>query len=444
MFHIISSASTSRPSKSERHPFSSSDRIAAMEPGQVQVTRDQNVTPIFDTLAGLNWNTFQQVSVDEAMRSTDWDKLCQLASDLNNNMPCTLLDKQNAGLNSLIKVLEFADTTRWVARIPLHLGKREQDSTLLRSEVHTMQLIRECCGSHLPVPRVFAYEADARNRVGVPFILMELLLANTAMDSAGGYSVHRGVIPKDHRPNFYRSVAHCQVHLTHLRFPKIGTIIGRVDTGAFDIGPLPHIGGPFETASAFFTAWADHVKFDKERSEVIRMMPAEPPGLAEQVADAIENFPAQIRALVTRRPPLHNNGPFPLIHTDFLHSNMLVDSQFNLVGVIDWEGAQTVPWECVSFPGFLEAMPPSFDLPTNYDASGQPLDQATRELWEERRQYVELVKAAEYTAAVERGGTDDMLSASLDDHNTQALAYIIRAYEDIGKLGFYDKVVDQL
>lgn len=85
---------------------------------------------------------------------------------------------------------------------------------------------------------------------------------------------------------------------------------------------------------------------------------------------------------------------------------MLVDSVFNLVGVIDWEGAHTVPWECITFPGFLETMPPSFDLPTNYDASGRPLDEETWELWEERRWYVELGKAAEHIAATERGGRE--------------------------------------
>lgn len=385
------------------------------------------------------------------MRRTDWGKLCQLASDLNDNTPCVLLDKTNAGLNNLVRVLEFADnTTRWIARIPLHLGRREQDATALRSEVHTMQLIHErcCSGSSnllLPVPRIFAYEADAENPIGVPFILMEFLSADTAMDSAGGYDVHRGAIPRAHRPNLYRSVAQCHVHLTRLRFPKIGTVTRCAETGAFDIGPLPRIGGPFETASAFFAAWAERVKFKgKGRGEIIRMMPADPPGLAERVADAIESFPAQVRDLMARRPPPRNDGPFPLVHTDFLHSNMLVDTEFNLVGVIDWEGAQTVPWECVTFPGFLGCMPPSFDLPNKYDESGQPLDEKTRELWEERRQYIELVKAAESEAAVERGEHDDSLSAYLGDNNTQALAYAINAYDDVGKLGFYDGVVDQL
>ncbi|CAN8105949.1 unnamed protein product [Discula destructiva] len=74
-----------------------------------------------------------------------------------------------------------------------------------------MQLIQEVCDSKLPVPRVFAYKADAEDEIGVPLTLMELLPANTAMDSAGGYDAHRGVTPREYRPNFYRSIAECQV-----------------------------------------------------------------------------------------------------------------------------------------------------------------------------------------------------------------------------------------
>jgi hypothetical protein len=37
----------------------------------------------------------------------------------------------------------------------------------------------------------------------------------------------------------------------------------------FECGPLPGIGGPFDTATAFFEAWADSVKFkwDKDCGE---------------------------------------------------------------------------------------------------------------------------------------------------------------------------------
>ncbi|MBE3046700.1 phosphotransferase [Candidatus Bathyarchaeota archaeon] len=54
--------------------------------------------------------------------------------------------------------------------------------------------------------------------------------------------------------------------------------------------------------------------------------------------------------------------------TDFLHSNIIVDEESSAVtGIIDWEGAYTVPWELVAFPEFLQAMPPTFDLPACSD-----------------------------------------------------------------------------
>jgi hypothetical protein len=50
-----------------------------------------------------------------------------------------------------------------------------------------------------------------------------------------------------------------------LRLPKIGTIVRNREC-RYESGPFPGIGGPFDTAAAFFEAWADKVKFkwDKE------------------------------------------------------------------------------------------------------------------------------------------------------------------------------------
>lgn len=185
------------------------------------------------------------------------------------------------------------------------------------------------------------------------------------------------------------------------------------------------------------------------RARAVRHGPRrDPPEHARQVADAVESFPAQVRDLLAgrRRASPRDEGPFPLAHADFLHSNVLVDAEFGVAGVIDWEGAHAVPWECVAFPGFLECMPPAFDMPTKYDDDGQPLDEETRALWGERRQYVQLVRAAERDAAAEEGveGTDDLLSSTLGDDNAQALAYAIKVYEDVGKLGFYDRVIRQV
>ena len=226
-----------------------------------------------------------------------------------------------------------------------------------------------------------------------------------------------------------------QVQIASLRLPKIGTIV-RNREGGYESGPLPGIGGPFDTAAAFFEAWADNVKFKWDDETIRRMMQRGPPGLAERMIAIVSEFPSQIKAMASRLSA-RNNGPFPLCHDDFLHSNIMVDeNSFDVTGIIDWEGACTVPWELIAFPEFLQAMPASFDLPQKYDRDGQPLDEEVRRTWRERQEYVEMVRSAELQ--------DNLLSTCLGSRRSQALAYAYGAFTSIGNLGLYDGVVEEL
>jgi hypothetical protein len=63
--------------------------------------------------------------------------------------------------------------------------------------------------------------------------------------------------------------------MTSLRFSKIGTIV-RAENGEYDIGPLPDIGGPFDTATQFFEAWAERSQFPHGKDQVIRRMGSGP------------------------------------------------------------------------------------------------------------------------------------------------------------------------
>lgn len=48
------------------------------------------------------------------------------------------------------------------------------------------------------------------------------------------------------------------------------------------------------------------------------------------------------------------NGPFPLCHLDFHYSNMLVDGEYNITGILNWSNVQTVPVERFAMiPGFI-------------------------------------------------------------------------------------------
>lgn len=224
--------------------------------------------------------------------------------------------------------------------------------------------------------------------------------------------------------------------MTSLRLPKIGSIV-RTPEGAYECGPLPGIGGPFDTASAFFEAWANSVKFKWDEGTIRNMMQRGPIP-ADKMLEIINNFPSQIKAVASQLS-LADQGPFPLAHDDFLHSNIMVDDNFDVTGFIDWDGACTVPLELIAFPDFLTAMPVAFDLPQNYDQDGQPFDEEIQETWRERGDYIEMVKSFESDSH-----HDSLLSACLRDKKTQALAYLYGAYTSTGKLGFYDRAMQDL
>ncbi|KAG4436427.1 hypothetical protein IFR05_008082 [Cadophora sp. M221] len=143
--------------------------------------------------------------VDNCMKATNWDALRHYASALNDDIKCTILPRITNGLYHLVCLLEFENKTRWVVRIQMHKSTQRL-AKRLQNEIDAMALIRE--RTKVPIPRVFGYEIDGNNPTGVAFMLMEFLPGDVAIDADGGY----------------------------------------------DIGPFPDLGGPFETATAFFDA----------------------------------------------------------------------------------------------------------------------------------------------------------------------------------------------
>lgn len=174
------------------------------------------------TSDGSSWATvedfLQTARDDEAscFHRTQWDQLCLAASRANGNLACEALDMVANGMYNIVRPLEFSDKSRWAARVYIRATTAENESDL-EASVATMQYIRN--HSDLPIPRVFAHAANEDNPVAAAYMLIELLPGIVAMDAFGGYEKHRGELPTECRPVFYRSVAKRHVGRNALSTP---------------------------------------------------------------------------------------------------------------------------------------------------------------------------------------------------------------------------------
>uniref|UniRef100_A0A0B7K1Q4 Aminoglycoside phosphotransferase domain-containing protein n=1 Tax=Bionectria ochroleuca TaxID=29856 RepID=A0A0B7K1Q4_BIOOC len=247
--------------------------------------------------------------------------------------------------------------------------------------------------STIPVPEVYAYEPTHDNVVGVPFILMEFIPGNTAMDSFGG-TRYIGETPPQFKLKFHAAMADIQVQMSAIRFPKIGAMTK----------------APDGTYTATFPY----------RDELIRER------TPLQVVDEVLKFKGLAKHFHFRE------GPFPLFHTDFCTSNMIIDPQHNVLSVIDWEDAYVAPWEMVEFTKELSIVPPAMDGPMYRE------NEQTRQRALERSQYIKLAREAEVAR-----GLDNRLSMTLEDSSGQDFAHALWLYLH-GRIGFYGAVLDQL
>ncbi|KAF2865942.1 hypothetical protein BDV95DRAFT_651482 [Massariosphaeria phaeospora] len=370
----------------------------------------------------LNWK--DDINAENSLPPIDYAALVQYAKDTHqrhmkyaHNIECQLSDMYNIGGLHLVRLLDFGDGTTWLARLQLQKGTAASCQRLI-AEVHTIQLVRE--KSNIRVPEVFSYDASCDNSVGDPFMLLEYIQAITAMDSFGGWDKHKGRIPQHFRTDYHASMANIQVEIASIRFPMIGRIV-KLSDGTFSIGELPGIGGPFKTAAEFFCAWADNSKFPYDENFIRERTSA---AAVDEIISSIKGFPARLRDFA--RHYTFQNGPYPLIHSDLYSSNVLVDSQCRIKGVIDWENAIVGPWEIVEVIKDLSIVPRLLDGPFYREK------QSDQEMMADRKRYIQAIKEGERASRV---------SETLDSWNTQNFAHAIWLYSD-GRIGYYSRIFE--
>ncbi|KAK4225785.1 hypothetical protein QBC38DRAFT_537588 [Podospora fimiseda] len=316
--------------------------------------------------------------------------LRKYAAAKRNGIDCFILADIGLGYNHMVRIMEFTDRVRWVARLRLpSLSGYGSPEDALEAKSNC----RSDCS------------------VKAPFMLMDCLKGNVGMDLGME-------IPPEFKKSFLNDLAKAHVQLSTVQLPQIATIVSfNAADGTCQQGPIPELGGPFNTATEFFQAWAAKARFGMTEE---KLRQASGPYAAE-IVPSVSSFPESIGRLADRLSVLHR-GPFPVCHGDFGH-NIIVGDAYQILGIIDWETAFAGPWEMFGdFPLSLSTVPRAMDVPWNYNEDGIPKDSDLVRKFADREDYVTAVAREE----------EDQIGE--EDH---------RLLYEIGKAGWYDKVIDE-
>lgn len=203
------------------------------------------------------------------------------------------------------------------------------------------------------MPDIYSYNLDPKNKVGAPFMLMEYINGNTAMElnelkECAPFVF--GTTEQDAR--LRQQMARIQVDLARCRFDSIGSLQFNEEDNGFFIGPEIVTGlGPWKSSFAYYNDAAEHaLKSSASRDEL---------SFRHSFA-----MPLVFKDLVARFCS-DDTGPFSLTNRDLGFHNVLVDDDFSIIGVIDLDGIMAAPKEVVGqFPVLSGLQPPAPGITT--------------------------------------------------------------------------------
>ncbi|CAH0016910.1 unnamed protein product [Clonostachys rhizophaga] len=379
-------------------------------------------------------------------------------------------------------LLTFADGIEWVFRVP-HTGrsqlKRWTASRLIVSEVATLVFVK--AHTRIPVPEVYAYEANWTNEIGVPFMLMSKapgrrLSAYGWVDHASQSKIPAAKRLRDISDNGKIKVMHqlgaLSSELSRHRFSKIGSLVqdrsgyysieqclapGLTWGGRDSLGRIAR--GPFDTEGeyldALVTAYSLHTKkldmgsrsffapvpdpveydsYDKYRDASLRW--SDYIGLdkkAEQGSNRLQFCIAAqlVRDMIprmTRQRSWEENEGFPLAHPDLNFDNVFVDDKLNISCIVNWGGACSAPVpDALVTPGPRDIAPYTMDprlviaFRNGFEQAagmGRPYD---RRIWERADQmlfFQRLVRMRSMRAVYDFEKLFEMVNGQSRDHPT--------------------------
>ncbi|KAH7009377.1 uncharacterized protein B0I36DRAFT_401714 [Microdochium trichocladiopsis] len=313
-------------------------------------------------------------------------------------------------------------------RLPRHPDapptiSEEDEQYSIACEVATMAFVRQNVPT-ITLPQIYAYEGPGSQLAadaGAIYMLLEGFYGNTLQDIA----IQEHIISQWTR---------VQVELATLAYPRIGSISSVSTTGEPVIGRLASASaeglrchGPFSRTAEYFTTVADAPisKLDLTDTDSNGVLSFTVLG-AFVFRDIVQN--------TTLFEDSDAEGRFPLNHMDLGTQNILVDDRFNFRAIIDWEFAQTAPWQVNHYPMPFLLLESDTEIQGILQNPNHPAHGNVSRQEFARRLYTKKFRDAE----VEQGKTGRSLGSSFAEVLNSPASRIYACFTKLGRLPMAD------
>ncbi|KAK1248315.1 hypothetical protein MKX08_006535 [Trichoderma sp. CBMAI-0020] len=266
------------------------------------------------------------------------------ASHLRQGIPCFItpltshdVSSMMGGMNHHIDVC-FRDGMVWIARIRRSNCKSPPPPVrdyIFQSEVATLEFLHR---TNVPVPRVFDFALEhPGNPVGVGFILMEKL---------PGKALQWATATLKQKQKVMQQMMDIYIELHKYPFQLFGSL-NNDTSGAYRVGAIAQevfmdfehstmrTTGPFSSPEQYYYSLLQKILESIVQEEMYSQMAVD--------AYLIHRFLIDLVPSVISSHSQSSDQVFYLKHTDDKGDHILVDQDFNITGIIDWEWAQTAP-----------------------------------------------------------------------------------------------------
>ncbi|OJD13646.1 hypothetical protein AJ78_05927 [Emergomyces pasteurianus Ep9510] len=302
-------------------------------------------------------------AADDLIASIDPSKVCELASSFHpDKRPCRVFSKWKKGSYKVCFPIIFSqdeslDGEKWMVRIPL-LPRLAFPEEKMRSEIATMKYVKSLLKQYTMLTGTDISWRKPRS--------LSLIYTDTRSTTTMSLASH-SCLRREKREHIYTQLGSVYIQLYQQQFDRIGALT-LDDDGHWEFGnnrPLTvdikeqEIGGldvcsylplsPHQT----FVSTIDYVfmlvrlmfnDFYRGRDSIVS---------EEDARNYLFSLYACQGILMEWVNPEYNGGPFILMHGDLSPPNIVIDDEFNIISILDWEWSSTIPAQLFVPPSWL-------------------------------------------------------------------------------------------